>query len=79
MLNAILIGEESFDSLQGKLKNKSLCYLTKDEFPKTIYEFQSKMNEFIKKEIQEEFDSLISHWYQLAWKVPQFVSALLKR
>ena len=64
-LNAILIGEKSLDTLKGELKNKSLCYLTKDEFPKTIYEFQSKMNEFIKKEIQEEFDRLILHWYQL--------------
>lgn len=64
-LSAVLMGTKNINEMKRELKNKSLNYLTKDGFPTSAIEYQIKLSDFIRKEIQEEFNSFISHWYTL--------------
>lgn len=62
-LNAVLTGSKNIGDIQKELKQKTLNYLTTNGFPQTPIEYQTKLSEFVKNEIQEEFNSFISHWY----------------
>lgn len=72
-LNELLIGNKGLNDMKGSLKKKTFEHLIADGYPETAVEYQMKLSDFVHREIQEEFDSLLPR----RWK-KQMKSALQK-
>lgn len=77
-LNAVLIGSKNMDEIKNGLKTKSLNYLAMNGFPQTAMEYQTKLSNFVRNEIQEEFNSFIFHWYTPSLKMIRSFLSLIK-
>lgn len=77
-LNAVLIGSKNMDEIKNGPKTKSLNYLAMNGFPQTAMEYQTKLSNFVRNEIQEEFNSFIFHWYTPSLKMIRSFLSLIK-